>query len=404
MTHRILTLLVATLLLPGFGAASDSPEVVVTDRYERSLRGTVDGFPFILLRGTQEQRGEAHGVLAAREAIRCCDNALGFLQKAGVERQRALAVLEQFDFPERFRLELKALLGGIRKSLPDPADRQLPSLGKEIDLEDLMILQTIDILEMARCSQFSAWGDRTPDSGVVVGRNLDYPAVWPREAACVMAVVPDEEGLRSTMDAVWFGTVGGGIVSLREDGLYIAPNAGGRAVKDGSLKNPVPGSLLLRQVAERAPGVGTVDWLIEAMAGKIIMPAIIHVVPAESDTLGHPVVIEYTPAGSTVRGPVDGQEVLYMANHFVREDEDLAAGRSGKMRASLQSCADLDAQIGFAQARDVIHSANQGASTYYSMVIWPSKRTMRVALGKPGASATESRFAVVPWDAIFELE
>jgi hypothetical protein len=37
--------------LPGLLAASEDPAAVVTERHERSIRGTIDGFPFLLLRG-----------------------------------------------------------------------------------------------------------------------------------------------------------------------------------------------------------------------------------------------------------------------------------------------------------------------------------------------------------------
>ena len=54
-----------SLLLSACTAPPDYPQAVVTARYERSLRGTVDGFPFILLRGDHSERGEAHGYLGA---------------------------------------------------------------------------------------------------------------------------------------------------------------------------------------------------------------------------------------------------------------------------------------------------------------------------------------------------
>lgn len=407
-TARLVTGLLCLASLPHPIPAADAPAAVVTHRYERSIRGTVDGFPFVLLRGNHSERGEAHGFLAAREVIGTCDRMAGFLAGAKIPREKILATLDQFRFRERFRMELDGILRGVRRALPDSADRVLTSQSREIQIEDLLLVQALDVLVVAGCSQFAAWGGRSEDGNLIVGRNFDYPAVYPRTSVAIIAIDPDEPDLHPTLDPLWFGAIFAGGANVRDDGQYLAVNVGGGgALKDGSIPNPVSAGLLLREIAEAAPFTGTADWMLEAIDGNLVVPMILHVAPSGAGNGVDPVAIEYTPQPSTfgirLRGPAAGGTNLLMANHFVDEEVDLEFGRSGKMKSEVKACADAGELIGFSEAREILHSANQGGKTYYSIVTWPARRAMRVAVGEPGVSATEARYARVSWDDIFSL-
>jgi hypothetical protein len=202
--------------------------LIVSARYGRSLRGSVDGLPLLVLRGTHRERGEAHGFLGAREIIRTCDAMAGAIAQVsdagttsvGWEAARELA--GRFRFPARFQEELRGMVDGLKKALPKARDRRLQATGVEITLEDLKVMQCFDALELMRCSQFSPWGSLTPDGSTIIARNFDYPFIFPHDTSCILAVDPAEKGLQKTMDATWFGSLGAGVACLNEGGLYVS--------------------------------------------------------------------------------------------------------------------------------------------------------------------------------------
>jgi hypothetical protein len=382
--------------------------VTVTRRHERSLRGTIGGFPFLLLRGSHDERGEAHGVLAAREILTSCDGMARFVTAHGGGWPKALAAMQAFEFPPRFEQELAGMLRGIRKALPSREDRILPSVNKEIDLDDLKLLQTGDVFELARCSQFSAWGDLTRDGGVIVGRNWDYPPLFPRETCCLLAIQPSEKELRPTLDAMWFGMVGSGLATLREDGLYLAANSGGRSRPGVTVKHPTPGALLVRSFVESAAAEGLGRQLLQTIDQRVVIPIIFHLVPPGGVAPDRtPIAVEYTPDpagfGARVRGPSkDATTSLSIANHFVSTEEDLGRARSGQMRAEVRSCAELKTPIGFDEARAILDTVKQD-TTYYSAVVWPAARRMRLAVSDGSAPATRGSYLDIRWQDLFSL-
>ena len=56
--------------------AAPAPKIEVQERHGKSYRGTIDGFPLLMLHGTQRERGEAHGRLAAATILALLDEAL----------------------------------------------------------------------------------------------------------------------------------------------------------------------------------------------------------------------------------------------------------------------------------------------------------------------------------------
>ena len=387
--------------------ASDKAPAVER-RHGRSLRGSVDGLPFLLLRGTHEERGEAHGALAAREIIQSVDGMARLVIQRKANWQQLIDASHRFQIAPRYRQELEAMLRGIRQALPDAADRKVGSLQRELAFDDLRVLQTGDVFELMRCSQFSAWGKLTLDGQVIVGRNFDYPPIFPRETCCVLAIEPAEKDLHPTLDAMWFGIIGAGLATLRDDGLYLAPNSGGRPRRGSEIKQPVPGALFLRSFAESARGDDLAEQFVRAIAGKVVLPLIVHLVPPHASAQGMPpVVIEYTPDsgsfGSRVRRPVAGVPALFLANHFINEEAELQRGRSGTMQTGLTSCAKLDQAIGFAEARKILDDVKQ-ADTYYSAVVWPGKRIMKISIAEPGMPATRGKSVTVRWSDLFSLK
>ncbi|MCC7408763.1 MAG: hypothetical protein IT442_11875, partial [Phycisphaeraceae bacterium] len=283
--------------------AQTSNPIVVIARHGQSLRGKVDSFPILLLRGTQEQRGEAHGFLAAKEIIGVCDATAGFLKQGSYAAgkpanpwEQGIEAVARFTFPPRFEAELRGMLRGIEMALPNEQDRQVPALGRAITLEDLKLLQAGEVFELMRCSQFSAWGPLTGDGQPIVGRNWDYPPLYSMDYACVLAIEPAEKELSPTLDAVCFGMIGSGLATINHDGVYAAANDGGISEKGVIVDQPMPAGLLLREVMETSPRDKVVEDFAEALKNHCVLGLLFHmVVPDSGGRRGPSTIVEYHP-------------------------------------------------------------------------------------------------------------
>lgn len=225
--------------------AAEKEGVVVTQKYEKSMRGEIGDIPVLILRGTHRERGKAHGFLGAKEIVKTVDSMAVAIDFAGRESKKpvswnsAAKLIGRFRYPERFVDELEGMLVGIEEALPDANDRTMKATQKPLTITDLKILQCGDVMELMLCSQFSAWGDMTKDGGTIIGRNWDYPPFFPFDTYCIFAIEPAEKGLQKTIDALWFGMLGAGFACLNEQSVYISADNGGEHQLN-KIENPIP--------------------------------------------------------------------------------------------------------------------------------------------------------------------
>lgn len=386
--------------------------VQVTASYGQSVRGIIDGFPFLMLRGTHTERGKAHGVLAASQVINSVNNMAAFLNSSGtLTWNDALAGLVYFNIPARYNSELTGMLAGIQEALPNPSSRILPALGREITLNDLKVLQIGDMLELAQCSQFSAWGSLTSDANTIIGRNWDYAPLFSMADASLIAVDPTESGLMSTMDAMWFGMVGTGMATIREDGLYVSANDASIDENGLPFANPEPSMLAARDLAETIPMSTAPSTFASSLANRVPLSLIFHVsfpVPHAQSLL--PTVIEYdsrvsgygTKSRTAGASPPDS---IILTNHFL-----LSAGapvpadsltRFNSLSNGIQAHANAGTKIGFTQAKTLMSNVAR-SNTLYSAVAWPGQRKLMVATApSSGVPATSGTYITANWTEVF---
>ncbi len=424
-------LAVATLIVPTHSAAAavepaSEPldEVVILTRHGRSVRGTLNDFPLLVLRGTHAQRGEAHGALAAREIIAMCDATASFLKLGAYAAQRddvgweaGVRAVKQFTIPARFEEELAGMLQGIQRALPEPSDRVIKALGREITLDDLRLLETGEIFELMRCSQFSAWGPLTADGQPIVGRNWDYPPLYSIDYACIMAIDPDEPELSPTLDGQWFGSIGSGLATINQDGVYVAGNdAAVRADGLAQIKDPAPAALLLRQVLETAPRDQMVDQFVKQIRDRVAIGLLFHFSGLGDGEGGQAAVVEYDPRpqgfGIQVRRMQRRLPFAVVAtNHCVasqHEGRDESLGRYRTIADAINAHGRSRQPISFDDARAIMQSVAKAEpmnTTLYTAVAWPTHRRLMLAVAPAaGQPATQGRYVVVEWDTVFAIE
>jgi hypothetical protein len=412
----------ALALAQAMASAGGPPTLAASQRYGQSCRGSVGGLPVLLLRGTHRERGEAHGFLGAKEIVKTCDamatavNMMGDDAEGGKGWDAAKSMVDRFQFPDRFQAEIEGMLSGIEKALPDPGDRTLRATGAELTLEDLMVLQCGDVLELMRCSQFSAWGSLTPDGGTIIGRNWDYPPIFPHDTYCAFAVDPAEDDLQKTMDAMWFGMIGAGMACLNEEGVYLSGNDAGS--EDPSLvQSPVPGALAIRITAETARASDALAALERNIDQRTALALLYHIVaPGGPDGQAPKAFIfEYAPGATSpfetrIRRPSEAlPDALIVTNHplLTGEGDGGSAARYERIERAL---GDLNTRgrIGADEVRSILDSVaarGPGTTTQYSAIAIPGRRELRIAVGLgPGERATKQEYVRLQWDAVFGLQ
>lgn len=399
-------------------AAADSP-IEVTARYEQSLRGTLHGYPVLVLRGNHYERGKAHGVLVGKDIVRVFNGTilpLLALQDRRMWDEKFVARSRQFAFPERYERELTGMLAGIEEVLPNREDRMLPALGRILDLDDLKAINCLSDLLRMGCSSFAAWGERTKSGEILVARNLDYMALPLSQSMMLLAVDPEEEGLKSTIDVSAFGAVGATTI-VNEEGVFAAIHDA-RGQSPTARSGWIPRTLAIRSAVEIAGDAQPAVDVARALQNvPVSVGTNLHVVGPRTDTpQALPGVVEWDSAelgsGLTLRRPhnADADEML-CTNHYLARPGGTNFGSSswrlrtldGDLARHAESGKPIDATAAKKMLDDV--ARNGAVVTHLSVIAWPQTRKMLVARSPVfTVSATRGGWVEVDWPALFDLK
>lgn len=300
----------------------------------------------IRLTGSPEKIGRQHGELLA-DRIRI------------MLREYVGDVLEK----DRLKPREQAQVRTIKPFLPEWYLQELAACARTAQVDEDVLLYAQgegDFRSLAGCTCYLAFGERTSDGAMEIGRNFDY---WGLESTdqCsrVFAVVPTPGTGYAFVSVGWTGILGGWTI-LNERGLFVACNLGGFWKK-----NPqgVPTLILMRILAQQA---ATVEAAIE----------IIETTPR---LRGAALVLGQT--GDPVAGiPPDAAVVLYDAEEVeVQKHEQGWAFHSsvGTDPGSLLEILRTPNRSPFA----AIQSAGN-AITLHSVAIRPQAHTIWVAQGR----------------------
>ncbi len=204
----------------------------------------IDGQRVVILKGTPEQIGKAHGELLKEEANTCIDSVLYTFGTANTimsgkwfrtELDNAFAQLKKH-IPQRFREENRALA---------------VALGRPVEVVD-----TLNVFpEMFHCSGFALFGAATVDGKLYHGRVLDYmTTIGLQDAATNFIVAP--EGKIPFANVGYAGFTGS--VSGMNDAQISLGEMGGRGE---GLWDGVPMATLMRIALEECSTLDQVKKL-----------------------------------------------------------------------------------------------------------------------------------------------
>jgi hypothetical protein len=402
--------------------SGEQAPVVVLQRHGQSVRGTIHELPFVVLRGTVEERGKAYGALCGADVVSFLNDTLLPLmnrESGSAWNELSRRVESTFAFPTDTLDQMKSFITGLEGAADDQA-RTLKTLGRDLRVEDLKVMQVLaDLLSSGRfkfggCSSFSAWGDLAEGNELISGRNLDYMTFPGKLPFLVLAQEPSEAGKQKTIEVSMAG-IFGATTAMNEEGVLIMlhDEAGLPPARQTDF---VPRVTALREAIEKARATNAVADVAGALRHvPVIMGGNIHVSfpldPARPDHL--PAVIEWDgnsrTGGVTVRNPAaGGLEAIFCTNDFLERRSGAPAASNCSHYKSMVQAASNHAKhgrkIGFPMAVAIMDRAavRGDGSTHIAVIARPNARQLMVAVApKPGASATDGEWVEVNWNAVF---
>ena len=232
--------------IPTASAADGLPQLKLVDRCENGLLCTSQGKKILIVSGTPEQMGAAHGTLLKQQAHGLIEKVLYVVGAADtiqsgqwfMDRMEEIQRRTGPHIPERFVAECDALSKAAGLSIRD---------GRYANL----------FPERFHCTGVAVRGKASAGGRVIHARVLDYMRDINLQAgAAVIVFLP--EGYNKWMTLSYAGFIGT-VTAMNEHGLAIGEMGGG-GVGDW---DGMPMSLLLRDVMERAKTVDEALKIIE---------------------------------------------------------------------------------------------------------------------------------------------
>lgn len=160
-------------------------------------------------------------------------------------------------------------------------------------------------LALVGCSSFAAWGDKTEDGSLLIGRNLDFYAGDEFAKNKIIAFIKPTNGYKF-MSVTWPGMIG--VVSgINEKGLTVTINAG---KSDVPLSAKTPISILTREILQYA---ATIDEAIEIAKRRQVFVSESILIGSAIDNRA--ITIEVSPENFGVY-QVENSNQLICSNHF----------------------------------------------------------------------------------------
>jgi len=361
--------------------------------------------------GTPQQMGYAHGALLRESIVSVLDGyALEVIPPSTLETAGAIygAVA---DIPAPLRDEAEAIVEGMR----DHGGADIPSLGRELTANDLLVVNAMTDLLAIGCSSLSAWGEGTDDAigdGARIVRNLDWSTDSELlENQVLIAYEPSNPDRQKVLSVAFAGYIGC-LSCMNEAGVSALFNMGygdGAASIGEAMKGFAPSNLMLRDVLERrdvdGDGKSTAEDVEAAVreqthAGSWILHVLEPNAIAKQNERAPARILEVEADGVHTRAPESGglgPSMLAATNHLRGKDGPEACWRydrierTAKRKESFErdSMWDLAVEVRLDQ---VVHT----------MALEPGTRRLELWLRQPGEAERSKRAPVVhEWDDVF---
>ena len=201
----------------------------------------------VLLQGTPEQVGRAHGQLLGREATACIDSVL-----------YAFGTVQTIRTGRWFRHDLQNAYRRLAPHIPERHKRETRALASALKIDN-QLAQALNVFpELFHCSGFAVFGQATRDGKLYHGRVLDYmTTIGLQDAATTFIVKVDD---RIPFANVGYAAFIGSVSGMNARGISLGEMGGrGEGLWDGA-----PMATLMRRALEESHTLEDVMRLWEA--------------------------------------------------------------------------------------------------------------------------------------------
>ncbi|MEW4490196.1 C45 family peptidase [Thalassoglobus sp. JC818] len=206
----------------------------------------IEGHRVVILHGTPEEIGTAHGQLMKEEILKTVDSVLYTFGTVNMIRSG-----------KWFRQELDDAYERLSPHIPDDHLRETVAMANSIGMDSQLALVVNIFPELFHCSGFAVFGSATTDGKLYHGRVLDYmTTIGLQDAATTFIVSPN--------DKISFANVGyagfiGSVTGMNSQGISLGEMGGrGEGEWDG-----VPMATLMRRGLEECSSLEQVMNLFE---------------------------------------------------------------------------------------------------------------------------------------------
>ncbi len=373
-TSRLILIAAAMLLLAGAAlprsyCQEKSAEEIISGVIKEVLyTGARDGkatlkvvndVPVMHLYGSDKEMGKQYGTLLKR-----------LLALLGGTVQKLIELDEG---------KARQMAYAVERSIPKQYVAEMKSIARTTGISYTTIL-IVNALGELKCSTIAAWGSRTKDGKLILGRNLGQ-TVMPGLADKIgmVAVYHPEKGYSYAT----VGVVGilGAYSGMNEKGLSLANTTSVNA-KDEQAFQGIPPGYLYRLLLETCTTVEEAKKKLENLEDKPLRASTLTI----CDAAGKAVVAEIGPGGVAFREP-EG-EIIYASNHFVTDKmkkADVPCWRYDKFKEVEKKSEKLDVE----SMKKILASVFQKQATLQSIVFEPAARRLHVAFHKFGDTPTD---------------
>jgi tetratricopeptide (TPR) repeat protein len=274
------------------------------------LKRAGGGWWQMVLEGSPYEIGFAHGLLTrelmAEQEKAFTDRLAGLIPSRFYQRFMLGFVryfnrnLDQYAQPEYCEE-----IFGISRSAPAEYDFIGPAYARMLNYHAAHDLgHAVQNMNLVACSAFGAWGARTSDSSLLIGRNFDFYINDEFAENKILCFIKPDSGYRF-VSITWAGFAG--VVSgMNEKGLTVTLNAAKSGIPFGA-RTPV--SLLAREILQYAANIEEAMQIAESRETFVAESFLIG---SASD--GKVIVIEKSPEKTAKYDP--GKDFVLLTNHF----------------------------------------------------------------------------------------
>lgn len=346
MARRLGFLSVLAILIAGAISCSNSGQ---------PTNGRSPNVPKVVLAGTPEQVGQAHGEALGSSIRMLHEQYMKRWIRSDSQRQMALNATALFE------------------AKMEPAHRaEIASLAAAAGADEKQTMLAncfLDLSPMTACSTMTLSASASPDGVARFARNLDFPSFKIADNATVLLIYKPQ-GKYAFASIGWPGLIGV-LSGMNEHGLTIANM---EVTRDGRKPTAMPYMVLYRTVLERCRTVDEAIALLRATPRQTENNLML------MDAAGDRAVAEIYPDRVDVRRSA-ADRALISSNHRRCNRPDavgLCARYDGLETASREQYGKIDVPA----LRSMLSGSAQGDMTLQSMVFEPSTRTLYLATGK----------------------